>query len=181
MAEHMGSKFFVGLVLLGVLATIMSTVSSQLMVTSSSFSRDLYNTIFRKHASSGELLWVSRLTVLMVSILAVMLALKSDHLILDIVAYAWAGFGACLGPALLLSLFYRRTTEKGVLAGIIMGGISVLIFKKYPFFGLYEIVPAFALSLSSIIVVSLIDRVPNADVLKKFDLAKAKTNKRIEI
>ncbi|MDR2738131.1 MAG: sodium/proline symporter PutP [Puniceicoccales bacterium] len=170
MSSRVCSKFFMCLILLGVLATIMSTVSSQLLVASSSFSRDIYG-IIRKHAPQGELLWISRLTVFVVSILAVILAVNPGSYILKIVGYAWAGFGACLGPALLFALFYRRTTERGILAGILVGGVSVMVCK-YSMPHVYEIIPAFLLSAVSIFVVTHLDGIPDRKILEIFDSVK---------
>ncbi|MDR1255624.1 MAG: sodium/proline symporter PutP [Puniceicoccales bacterium] len=175
MAGNMCPSILTSLILIGVLATIMSTTSSQLLVAASSFAGDIYGIAVRKNASSRELLFVSRMAVLAVSVLAIILAFSPNALILNVVSYAWAGFGACLGPALLFALFFRRTTEKGILYGILAGGICVVVWKKFTFFNLYEIVPAFILSSLVILVVSLLDRAPAEDVLQKFDLAKRKS------
>jgi sodium/proline symporter len=172
LVDGLFSPFFLNLILLGILAAIMSTAASQLLVAASSFSRDLYASIFRKNAQSAELLWVSRGTVLVVSLLAVFLARNPESLILDVVAYAWAGFGACLGPPLLFSLFWRRTTERGVLAGIIAGGITVFLWKKFIPLDLYEIIPGFLISSLAIVACSLSDRRPDDAVLKTFDVAR---------
>lgn len=85
------------------------------------------------------------------------------------VSYAWAGFGAAFGPALLMSLFWRHTTKYGVLAGIIVGGVTVLVWKQYAFLCLYEIVPGFVFSALAIWIVSWLDRAPEASILETFD------------
>ncbi|MDR3144173.1 MAG: sodium/proline symporter PutP [Puniceicoccales bacterium] len=175
MVGNMCPKFLTDVILLGVLATIMSTTSSQLLVAASSFAGDIYGIAVRKNASPRELLFVSRMAVLIVSVLSIALSMSPNTFILDVVAYAWAGFGACLGPALLFALFFRRTTENGVLCGIIAGGLCVVIWKKFAFFNLYEIVPAFILSSAVIFIVSLMDRAPAQNILQKFDLARQKT------
>jgi sodium/proline symporter len=186
MANGVCTTFWANVVILGVLATIMSTTSSQLLVAASSFSNDIYSIAVNKNASQKKLMFVSKASVLIVSIISIALAMEQNRLILDIVAYAWAGFGACLGPALLFSLFFRRTTEKGVLCGIVTGGICVLTWEKFAplicekfdflvahnFSTLYEIVPAFFLSSAVILVVSLLDREPSENVLRRFDSAK---------
>ncbi|MDR1456808.1 MAG: sodium/proline symporter PutP [Puniceicoccales bacterium] len=166
------SPLFVSLILLGILAAIMSTASSQLLVAASSFSRDLYATVFRRDAKSKELLWISRGSVLAVSLLAVFFAQNPESLILDVVAYAWAGFGACLGPALLFSLFWWRTTERGVLVGIIAGGITVFLWRKFMPIDLYEIIPGFLISSLAIAICSLADKRPDTIILKIFDAAR---------
>ena len=149
----------------------MSTASSQLLVTASAISKDFYHTFIRKNASDKELILVSRITVLVVSALAIILALNPNSYILTMVAYAWAGFGAAFGPTILLSLYWRRMTKNGALAGIIVGGLTVLIWKQFGWLGLYEIVPGFIFSLIAIYVVSKMDKAPSPEMLKEFDEA----------
>ena len=158
-----------GLILSAVLAAIMSTASSQLLVAASAFAQDFYRTLLRKDAEQKELVWISRASVLVIASLAIFLGLNPNNFILDMVSYAWAGFGAAFGPALLMSLFWRHTTKYGVLAGIIVGGVTVLVWKQYAFLGLYEIVPGFLFSALAIWVVSWLDRVPEASILETFD------------
>jgi sodium/proline symporter len=93
--------------------------------------------------------------------------------VLDLVAYAWAGFGAAFGPAILVSLYWKRMTCKGALAGIITGGITVLVWQQFSWFGLYEIVPGFVLSLITFIVVSLVDKAPSEEILREFNLSRS--------
>ncbi len=158
-----------GFLLSAVLAAIMSTASSQLLVAASAFAQDFYKTLLRQDANQTELVWISRASVLIIASIAVFLGFNPDSFILDMVAYAWAGFGAAFGPALLMSLFWRRTTRRGVIAGIIVGGVTVLAWKQFELFGLYEIVPGFVFALIAIYVVSLFDDEPSADILKTFD------------
>ena len=106
---------------------------------------------------------------MIIASIAVFLGFNPDSFILDMVAYAWAGFGAAFGPALLMSLFWRRTTKAGVIAGIIIGGSTVLIWKQFNFLGLYEIVPGFIFALIAIYVVSKMTTEPDKDILKTFD------------
>ena len=112
---------------------------------------------------------MSRLSVLVIAAAAIYLGMSPDNFILDMVAYAWAGFGAAFGPALLMCLFWRRTTERGVLAGIVTGGVTVLLWKQFALFGLYEIVPGFLFGLLAIYVVSKLDREPAPEVTALFD------------
>ena len=112
---------------------------------------------------------MSRLSVLAIAAAAIYLGMSPDNFILDMVAYAWAGFGAAFGPALLMCLFWRRTTERGVLAGIVTGGMTVLIWKQFVLFGLYEIVPGFILGLLAIYIVSNLDAEPSRAVTELFD------------
>ncbi|MDD4320564.1 MAG: sodium:proline symporter, partial [Acidaminococcaceae bacterium] len=156
-----------------ILGAIMSTASSQLLVASSSITTDFYKTLLRKNASIKELVVVSRLMVVFVSLLSVLLAINPNSMILDIVSYAWAGFGAAFGPLVILSLFWKRMTLNGALAGVIVGGITVLLWKNYmSFTGLYEIVPGFFLSAIAIYVFSIIGKKPSREVTAKFDEAK---------
>ncbi|MEG0969549.1 MAG: sodium/proline symporter PutP [Acidaminococcaceae bacterium] len=166
------SPFFASIIISAILGAIMSTSSSQLLVTSSAVTTDFYKTLLRKHAGPQEMVLVSRLMVILVAALSILLALNPNSLILDIVAYAWAGFGAAFGPLIILSLFWRRITLNGALAGVLVGGLTVLLWKNFlAFTGLYEIVPGFFFSLLSIILVSLADQEPSAQIYAEFDEA----------
>ena len=169
MTGELFSPFTGGLILSAVLAAIMSTASAQLLVAASAFSQDLYRTVINKSASEAHLVWISRLSVLIISAMAISIAMTPDSFILDMVAYAWAGFGAAFGPALIMSLFWRRATRNGILAGVITGGLTVLIWKQFAFFGLYEIIPGFILALIAIYVVSLMDKAPSKEITDMFD------------
>lgn len=169
MTHELFSSFFAGLILSAVLAAVMSTASSQLLVTASAVSQDFYKALVRKDAGEKELVWVSRLTVVSVSVIAVVLGLDPNNFILDMVAYAWAGFGAAFGPALVLSLFWKRMTRNGALAGIIVGGITVLVWKQFNWFGLYEIVPGFLFACVAIYVVSMMDAPPSQEIQDEFE------------
>ena len=169
LTNELFSPFVVGLIMASVLAAIMSTASAQLLVAASAFSKDFYAAVIKKDASSSELVWVSRISVLVISAIAITLALNPNSLILDIVAYAWAGFGAAFGPALLASLFWRRATRNGVLAGIIVGGVTVLVWKQLALLGLYEIIPGFIFSAIAIYVVSMMDKEPSKEIVETFD------------
>ena len=169
MTNNLFPPIIAGLILSAVLAAIMSTASSQLLVASSAFAQDFYHTLLRKDADQRELVWISRASVLVIASLAVFLGFNPNSFILDMVSYAWAGFGAAFGPALLMSLFWSRTTRRGVIAGIIVGGMTVLIWKQFELFGLYEIVPGFIFSLISIYLVSKFDEEPSKELLETFD------------
>jgi sodium/proline symporter len=169
MTNELFISFIAGLILSAILAAIMSTASAQLLVTSSVISQDLYKALLSKNTSEKELVWVSRCTVIIVSLIAIMLALNPDSFVLDLVAYAWAGFGAAFGPAILMSLYWKRMTRNGALASIIAGGITVLVWKQFGWFGLYEIVPGFVLALIAIVVVSLFDHEPSQEIQQEFE------------
>ena len=119
-----------GFLLAAVLAAIMSTISSQLIVTSSALVEDLYKVLLRKNGSDREYVFLGRIAVLLVSIVAALLALEQDSTILDLVAYAWAGFGGSFGPIILLSLFWRKMTTWGALSGMISGAVTVILWAN---------------------------------------------------
>jgi sodium/proline symporter len=163
-----------GFLLAAILAAIMSTISSQLIVTSSALIEDLYKVLLRKNGSDREYVFLGRMAVLLVSIIAMVLALEPDSTILDLVAYAWAGFGGAFGPVILLSLFWRKMTTWGALVGMITGAVTVILWANLTEAGvipfqLYEIVPGFLINLFFIVVVSLITYKPNETIEKEFD------------
>lgn len=168
-----------GVLLAAILAAIMSTADSQLLVSSAAFTEDFYRTLLRREAGDRELVRVGRLAVVVIAACALALALDPDNRVLDLVAYAWAGFGAAFGPALILSLYWRRMNRAGALAGIVAGGATVVIWKPLTggIFDLYELVPAFAVSVLAILVVSLLTRAPDAEALARHDaiLSKGKS------
>lgn len=149
--------FVAGMVLAAVLAAIMSTISSQLLVCSSALVEDLYKIVVKKDASAKTQVMLGRLGVLIVAIVAVMLASARNDSILGLVAFAWAGFGAAFGPIVILSLYWRKLTTAGALAGMLTGAVTVVLWSKSPLAAsLYEIVPGFFLNLLVAIVVSLL-------------------------
>lgn len=148
-----------GILLAAILAAIMSTADSQLLVCSTAFAEDLYRDMFRSEATQQEILQAGRISVVVISIIASLLAMNPDSNVLGLVSYAWAGFGAAFGPALLISLFWKRMTRNGALAGILVGGITVVVWKQLAggWFDLYEIIPGFVFSSIATVAVSLLD------------------------
>jgi sodium/proline symporter len=173
LVEALFHPVIAGICLAAILAAIMSTADSQLLVSASVFTSDFYRVWFRRSASEQELVWTGRLAVLAIAIIALVLAWDPDRKVLDLVAYAWAGFGAAFGPALILSLFWRRMNRNGAVAGIIVGGVTVVVWKQLSggLFDLYEIVPGFVLSLLAIVITSVLTRAPEQNVLRDFDRA----------
>ena len=155
-----------GFLLAAILAAIMSTISSQLLVTSSSLAEDIYHTFLRKRASDTELLLVTRFSIVAVALLAIFLAHNRDSSILSLVSNAWAGFGAAFGPVVLMSLFWSRMTRQGALAGILVGASAVLLWisgdftinNQAPSDYIYEIVPGFFSGIIAIVVVSFLTK-----------------------
>lgn len=166
------NPWIAGIVLAAILAAVMSTLSCQLLVCSSTLTEDFYKSFIRKTASQKELVWVGRLMVLLIALLAIVLASNPESKVLGLVAYAWAGFGAAFGPLIILSLFWKRMTLNGALAGMIIGAVTVIVWKNiWADTGIYEIIPGFICSLIAIIVVSLFGKQPNSDVTDRFDEA----------
>ncbi|PFO08663.1 sodium/proline symporter PutP [Bacillus sp. AFS076308] len=174
LSEILFHPLITGFLLAALLAAVMSTISSQLLVTASSLTEDVYKTFFRRSATDKELLLVSRLSVLVVSFIAVFLAFNKNGTILSLVAYAWAGFGAAFGPVILLSLYWKRMNRWGALAGMIGGAVTVIVWANVPVLAksLYEIIPGFIIGLAAIWVVSLVTPEPSDQLKKEFDQYK---------
>lgn len=161
-----------GVILSAILAAVMSTLSCQLLVASSAITEDLYKAFFRKQASQQELVWVGRLMVLVVAFIAIRLAQNPDSAVLKLVSYAWSGFGAAFGPIILISVLWSGITRNGALAGMFVGSLTVVIWKHYEWFGLFEIIPGFVLALVATITVSLLEGGANASLRTRFAKAQ---------
>jgi sodium/proline symporter len=160
-----------GVLLAAILAAIMSTADSQLLVSSSALAEDFYRKLLRPQASQAEIVLVGRLAVVLLAIVALLLAFDPNSTVLGLVGYAWAGFGAAFGPVLLLSLYWRRMNRAGALAGVLVGGLTVVIWKQRSggLFDLYEIVPGVLLATLAIVVASIVTAPPPAAVREGFD------------
>ncbi|MEO7199777.1 MAG: sodium/proline symporter PutP, partial [Dokdonella sp.] len=165
-----------GVLLSAILAAIMSTLSAQLLVCASALTEDFYRAFLRNNASQTELVWVGRATVLLVALLAIAMAADPESRVLGLVSYAWAGFGAAFGPVILLSLLWPRMTRDGALAGMLVGATTVLVWKQFAWFGLYEIVPGFVFASLAIAITSLLGRPPSASVRNIFDEVDAQVH-----
>jgi len=163
-----------GILLAAILAAIMSTADSQLLVSSAALTEDFYKSLFNKNAAPESLVKIGRFSVVGIAIVAWLLALDPESSVLGLVSYAWAGFGAAFGPAIILSLFWARMNRQGCLAGILVGGITVVIWKQLTggLFDVYEIVPGFILATISIIAVSLLTPAPNKEIQEMFTEAE---------
>ena len=167
--------FVAGLLLSAIVAAAMSTADSQLLVASSSFTSDIYKPVFRKNASEKETLWVGRIVVLIIAVVAYFIASSKSEgasSIMSLVDNAWGGFGAAFGPVILLSLFWKRTTYKGAIAGVVVGAVVdvawMLLLSET---GIYELLPGFIAGGLSCVIVSLIDKKPSAEVNALFEKA----------
>lgn len=177
LSQLLFSPLIAGFLLAAILAAIMSTISSQLLVTSSSLTNDFYQLFCNQHASDKQLVLVGRVSVCCVALLAIFLAQDPNSSILDIVSNAWAGFGAAFGPVVILSLYWKKMTKDGALAGIIAGALTVLLWIYLPvsIAGqslsslVYEIVPGFIVCTATIWIVSLFTYKPSPEIENVFD------------
>ncbi len=182
LSEVLFDPLVTGFLYAAILAAIMSTISSQLLVASSSLVEDAYALLLRRDAGQTERVLVGRLAVVAVALAALGLAWNPESNVLGLVANAWAGFGAAFGPLILLALTWRRMTRNGALAGMLVGAATVLVWIYAPVGPdssplssmVYEIVPGFLLSALAIVVVSLLDRAPPAAVTGVFDTVRAR-------
>ncbi|MCI9273543.1 MAG: sodium/proline symporter PutP [Clostridiales bacterium] len=179
--KDLALPFIGGIFLCGILAAVMSTADSQLLVTASSISEDIYKGVVAKNASEKSRLLVSRITVAVVAVIAFLVALDPQSSVMGLVSNAWAGFGAAFGPVIILSLFWRRSNGAGAIAGMISGGLTVIIWDYLPLVsgqtlgtvtGFYSLVVGFAVGLLVMIAVSLVTKKPEQGILDEFDQVK---------
>tara|TARA_Y100000782_G_scaffold110482_1_gene136972 strand:- start:797 stop:2275 length:1479 start_codon:yes stop_codon:yes gene_type:complete len=181
LSELIFHPLIAGFLLAAILAAIMSTISSQLLVCSSSLTEDFYKIYLNRSASQKELVLVGRISVILVALFAIYLAYDRDSSILDLVSNAWAGFGAAFGPLVLFSLYWKRMNLQGAIAGMVVGAATVLfwIYAPVTIDGqklsaiIYEIVPGFILSSIAIVAVSLSTAEPKEEITKLFDDVEA--------
>jgi sodium/proline symporter len=173
LAKILFNPWVAGVLLSAIMAAVMSTLSCQLLVSSSAITEDLYKAFLRKGASQKELVWVGRVMVLLVAAVAIFLASDPNNKVLGLVSYAWAGFGAAFGPVILISLIWPRMTRNGALAGMLVGAVTVVVWKHFAWFGLYEIIPGFAFAALAIVVFSLLSSRPSKSIEKRFNEAEA--------
>ncbi|MFC5930417.1 sodium/proline symporter PutP [Cryobacterium melibiosiphilum] len=172
LSQTLFHPFIAGLVLAAVLAAIMSTISSQLIVCSSALVEDLYKIVGKKDATPKQMMILGRFGVLIVAVVAGLIALQQSSSILDLVGFAWAGFGAAFGPVVLLSLYWKKLTTSGAITSMLTGAIVVFVWGNLPVGDtLYEIIPGFAASLLVAVIVSLATYKPNAEIEAEFDAA----------
>jgi len=171
LARLLFNPWVAGIILSGVLAAIMSTLSCQLLVCSSALTEDFYKAFFRRSAGQRELVWVGRAAVLAVAIIALRVASDPDSRVLGLVSYAWAGFGAAFGPVVLISVLWKRMTRNGALAGMLVGAATVIVWKAFAPIDLYEMVPGFTLASAAIVLVSLLDEAPDSAIQRRFEAA----------
>ena len=170
MIRDLFNPWFGGILLAAIFSAIMSTIDSQLLVSSSALSEDFYCKAIKKQASEKEIVLVGRACVIIISIIALVMALDRDNTILGIVSYAWGGFGAAFGPLVLFALFSRKTSWQSALAGMVTGTVVLVLWKQIGLSDkMYEIVPGFAANCLTIVVVNLLIGQKDESVLKEFD------------
>ena len=173
--------FVAGIILAGILASTMSTADSQLLAAASGISQNLVQETLKIKLTEKQSMWLARISVIVVSIIAIFLALDPSSSVFRIVSFAWAGFGAAFGPVVLFALFWRRTTKWGAFAGMVSGGAMVFVWKfivRTAYAGtwldIYELLPAFIIGCIAIVVVSLLTKAPEAQITDVYDEVKAK-------
>ncbi|MBQ4214517.1 MAG: sodium:proline symporter, partial [Ruminococcus sp.] len=173
--------FIGGIFLCGILAAIMSTADSQLLVTASAVSEDMYKGVIKKNASEKNALRVGKIAVVVVAVIAFFIALDPSSSIMGLVSDAWAGFGSAFGPVVLLALFWKRSTLAGAVSGMAVGALTVIVWDYIPLVngqtpgaatGLYSLAIGFFLALLVNVVVSLISKKPSDDIVKEFESIK---------
>lgn len=167
-----------GVILAGILAATMSTADSQLLAASSSVSQNIIKEVFFKDLSEKAAMMIARISVVIISVIAVFIAWDPNSSVFDIVSFAWAGFGAAFGPVVLLALFWKRSNKWGALAGMFTGGVMVFVWKFLVkpvggIWGIYELLPAFVVAIAVNVIVSLATGAPGQDVMDEFERVKA--------
>lgn len=171
LSQQLFNPWVAGIITAAILSAIMSTVDSQLLVSSSVISEDFYRVFVRPQASEKELLMVSRGAVVAIALLAMVIASDRESRVLDLVSYAWAGFGAAFGPVIVFSLFWRKMTAASAIAGMIVGAVTVVVWSNLSggIFDLYEIVPGFALASVVIVIITLLKPATDEQALNTFE------------
>jgi len=166
-----------GFVMAGILAATISSSDSYLLIAASAFAKNIFQGAFKKNATDKQVMLMTRITLLVIAAIAIVIALDEKSVIFTIVSFAWAGFGATFGPIMLFSLFWKRTTRAGAVAGMLSGGIMVFVWdlvisKLGGVFAIYELLPAFIFSSIVIVVVSLLTRKPSCEIEEEFEAVR---------
>ncbi len=180
LSQNLLPAFLAGFVMAGILAATISSSDSYLLIAASAFAKNIYQHLINKDATDKQVMNVSRIVLLAISIIGIVIALDESSIIFTIVSFAWAGFGATFGPITLFSLFWKRTTREGAIAGMLSGGIMVFIWKLLlkpmgGIFGVYELLPAFIISCIFIYVGSKMSAEPSVEIQNEFEIVRKKT------
>jgi sodium/proline symporter len=167
-----------GFVMAGILAATISSSDSYLLIAASAFAKNIFQGMFKKNATEKQVMWTTRITLLVLTLIGVLIALDENSVIFQIVSFAWAGFGATFGPLVLFSLFWKRTTRAGAIAGMVSGAGMVFLWKLVisgfgGVFAIYELLPAFIFSSICIVVVSLLTKKPSAEIEADFEAVRS--------
>jgi len=166
-----------GFVMAGILAATISSSDSYLLIAASAFAKNIFQGICKRNATDKQVMWISRITLLVLALIGIVIALDENSVIFQIVSFAWAGFGATFGPLMLFSLFWKRINKAGAIAGMISGAGMVFLWKLVisklgGVFAIYELLPAFLFSALCIVVVSLLTPKPSAEVEADFEAVR---------
>ncbi len=167
-----------GFVMAGILAATISSSDSYLLIAASALAKNIFQGVAKKNATDKQVMWVTRITLLVIALIAIIIALDENSVIFSIVSFAWAGFGATFGPLMLFSLFWKRTTRAGAIAGMVSGAGMVFLWKLViselgGVFAIYELLPAFIFSSLVIVAVSLLTKAPSKEIEEDFEAVKA--------
>ncbi|MBE7081232.1 MAG: sodium/proline symporter PutP [Clostridiales bacterium] len=178
LSQNLLPPLLAGIVMAGILAATISSSDSYLLIAASAFAKNIYGGLAKKDASDKQVMVTSRIVLLIIAIIGVVIAWDENSVIFTLVSFAWAGFGATFGPVMIMSLFWKRINQKGAVAGMITGGVMVFVWKLLlnpigGVFAIYELLPAFILSLIAIVVVSLLTKKPDEEITKTFEKVKA--------
>ena len=179
LSQLLFNPWIAGFLLAAILAAIMSTIDSQLLVSSSVLTQDIYHAVLRKEASQTELVWIGRATVIIIALIALYLSTDRDSSVLKLVSYAWAGFGAAFGPLIILSLYRADITRTGAIAGMITGTLTVIVWKQLEggLFEIYELLPGFVFAFFAIMLLSKVGSPCSTENIKKFETMKNELGK----
>jgi sodium/proline symporter len=177
MSQHLLPPLLAGIAMAGILAATISSSDSYLLIAASAFSKNIFQGVMKKDATDKQVMTVSRITLILIAVFGMIIASDEKSIIFKVVSFAWAGFGATFGPIMLFSLFWKRTTRSGAIAGMLAGGGMVFVWKLLisrigGVFGIYELLPAFVFSCIAIVVASLLSKEPSEEMQKEFELAK---------
>ena len=184
LSKHsVGAALIAGLIFAGILACTMSTSDSQLLAASSSMSENLLKGVFHVKLSEKQSMLAARLVLLIIAVLGVVLAWDQNSSVFRVVSFAWAGFGATFGPVVLTALFWKRSNKYGALAGMITGGVMIFVWKFAisklgGVFAIYELLPAFLCALIAIVVVSLLTKAPEQEIVDEFEAVSAEMKQK---
>lgn len=180
LSQNLLPPLIAGIVMAGILAATISSSDSYLLIAASAVSKNIYQGVVKKNATDKQVMLVSRIVLIVICLIGIFIAWDENSVIFKVVSFAWAGFGATFGPLMLFSLFWKRINQKGAIAGMLVGGVMVFVWKLLlnpigGIFAVYELLPAFILSSIAIVVVSLLTKAPDKEITDTFDKVREMT------